>query len=225
MNDNMSASIANLAMSLSKFQSEIANVDKDSQGYGYKYANLSGCIEAIKAPLAKYGLSVIQPMRLIDDKHILDTYIIHETGEWIKSSFPIEAAVVKGANAIQQLGAGITYTRRYALCALVGLAQEDTDGVIDKKNAESSKTQTAVKEQKPATKVLSIPATQLLDLCKENRIGAGEFCKHYNITSSDSNALQHAVENFDEMVSLYMLAKQNAVHTKTDALIQEMAAV
>lgn len=87
MNTTMSSSIAHLAMALSKFQSVIENVDKDKQAYGYKYADLSTCLEAIKAPLAKNGLSIIQPIQMLEDKHILETYLIHETGEWMKSCF------------------------------------------------------------------------------------------------------------------------------------------
>ena len=221
MNENMSASIVNLAMALSKFQLEIENVDKDVQAYGYKYANLASCLEAIKKPLAKNGLSVIQPIQLIGDKHVLETYIFHETGEWIKSSFCIENVAVKGTNSIQQLGAGITYARRYALCAIVGLTQEDTDGVVEKKQ-DNSKNFTVKKAEQPQQ--VSV-VTQLLNLCKENRIDAKDFTAHYKISSQDIAAVTNVVEKFEEMAALYMQAKQNAVLTKTDALIQEMAGV
>jgi len=54
---------------------------------------------------------------------MLETRIIHSSGEWIASQYPL-AAYAKP----QEQGSAITYARRYALGALAGLAPEDDDG-------------------------------------------------------------------------------------------------
>jgi len=56
----MSEKIDALAVALSKAQSLIENVSKDKQAYGYKYADLASCLQAIKKPLADNGLSISQ---------------------------------------------------------------------------------------------------------------------------------------------------------------------
>jgi hypothetical protein len=54
---------------------------------------------------------------------VLATTLAHSSGEWIRSELPIRA---KDASP-QAQGSAITYARRYALAAIVGLAQIDDD--------------------------------------------------------------------------------------------------
>lgn len=220
MNITMSSSIAHLAMALSKFQSAIENVDKDKQAYGYKYADLSSCLEAIKAPLAKNGLSIIQPIQMLEDKHILETYLIHETGEWMKSCFCIETVAIKGSNTLQQLGAGITYARRYALCAMVGLTQEDNDAAMIKaKDSQVNKVKTSTVTPEKLTQSSEI--TQLMQLCKEHRLNIKDFAAHYKIDSKDPKSVSNAIENFDEFASIYTLHQQN-MDKQTDSMREKI---
>lgn len=139
MQDLMSEKIDLVALALSKAQSEIENINKDKQGYGYKYADLSNCLQAIKKPLRDNGLSISQlGICTTDDKKMLVTLLMHESGQWLKSTFPIEIVELKQCNSLQNLGAGLTYLRRYALSALIGLTQEDDDAQsLNKTNAPS----------------------------------------------------------------------------------------
>ncbi len=54
----------------------------------------------------------------------VETYLIHKTGQWFKSvlSLPV------GKQDPQGHGSAITYARRYALGAMVGVCPEDDDG-------------------------------------------------------------------------------------------------
>jgi hypothetical protein len=54
---------------------------------------------------------------------VLKTILAHSSGEWVKSITPI----LTKDNSPQAQGSGITYARRYALAAIVGLAQVDDD--------------------------------------------------------------------------------------------------
>lgn len=131
----MSETVNELFASLSKFQGDLINAGKSVPGHGYNYADLAGCINAAKEPLAKNGLAVIQLISGTDDKRTLITMLTHSSGQYISSEFVMAMAVMQGGaakNPAQQMGGSITYMRRYAFAAIVGMAQEDNDAVIEK---------------------------------------------------------------------------------------------
>src|SRR5206468_4449216 len=53
----------------------------------------------------------------------LTTLLAHSSGEWIASDWPV--CPVAETSAPHRMGAALTYARRYALFALVGIAGED----------------------------------------------------------------------------------------------------
>ena len=61
---------------------------------------------------------------ILNGQNCLVSLLGHLSGQWIKSVIPINPS----KNDIQALGAAITYCRRYALAALVGVCPEDDDG-------------------------------------------------------------------------------------------------
>lgn len=120
-----SESIAALAAALSKAQGAITGALKDSSNpfFKSKYADLASCWDACRAQLSANGLAVIQTTDLVDGRSVLVTTLAHSSGEWIKSITPI----LTKDDSPQAQGSGITYARRYALAAIVGLAQIDDD--------------------------------------------------------------------------------------------------
>ena len=62
-----------------------------------------------------------RPILRADPAH--DHVLAHASGEWISSEWPVCA--VSEMAAPQRMGAALTYARRYALFALVGIAGED----------------------------------------------------------------------------------------------------
>ena len=120
-----SESIAALAAALSKAQGDITGALKDSSNpfFKSKYADLASCWDACRAQLSENGLAVIQTTDIIADRPVLVTTLAHSSGEWIKSITPI----LTKDDSPQAQGSGITYARRYALAAIVGLAQIDDD--------------------------------------------------------------------------------------------------
>lgn len=145
MTNLMSENIDLLALALSKAQSDIENVSKDKQAYGYKYADLGSCLQAIKKPLRDNGLSISQlGMCGESNKQMLVTLLMHDSGQWLKSVFCLESVELKQCNSLQNLGAGLTYMRRYALSSIIGLTQEDDDA------------QTFNKKPKPEVKKIEV---------------------------------------------------------------------
>lgn len=97
-------------------------IKKDSTNPFFKsrYASLGAIIEDTRDPLAKNGLSYAQ---FPSGEYGLDTILMHTSGEWIKSNYIMKPIDQKP----QSLGSALTYQRRYALCAILGLQVEDDD--------------------------------------------------------------------------------------------------
>lgn len=122
-----SESIKELATALAKAQGEFANAKKDQDNpfFKSKYADMAGVYDASRAALAKHGLAVTQMPDVADDgKVTLITQVIHSSGEWIRSWYPVTPV----KSDPQSLGAAMTYARRYAYSSVTGVAVEDDDG-------------------------------------------------------------------------------------------------
>jgi len=113
---------------LVKAQMQIKGAVKDSTNPAYrsKYADLGSVMDAVRDALHKNDLAVIQLSRMHESgAPVLVTRIIHTSGEHIEGEYPL---VCKDPTHPQQLGSAVTYARRYALAAALGVVQEDDDG-------------------------------------------------------------------------------------------------
>lgn len=126
---NQSESIANLAKALSTVQGKLTYAKKDSKNPFFKsnYADLESVWDACRDLLSANGLAVSQfpgTYSDLDKSMSLTTILSHESGEWISQemSLPVSKVDAQGA------GSAITYMRRYALAAVVGVVQADDDG-------------------------------------------------------------------------------------------------
>ena len=127
----MSEQTNELFAAFAAFQGELDNASKGKSGHGYKYADLAECINSAKPFLVKNGLAVTQLMGSTEDgKPTLTTMLTHSSGQYISDTLVMVEAKLQGGggkNPVQELGSAITYQRRYAYAAIVGLAQEDDD--------------------------------------------------------------------------------------------------
>ncbi len=125
---NKSESIASLSKALVLAQSEFPRVAFNSTNpyFNSNYADLGAVIETSKPILKSHGLAVSQLVEGAAGEVGITTLLIHESGEYISSCVTI---LVDGKNLAQEAGKSITYLRRYALAAILGLyADQDTDG-------------------------------------------------------------------------------------------------
>jgi len=124
---NKSTLIAELALSLSKAQGAIKGALKDSLNphFKTKYADLASVWDACREQLAKNELSVVQMPDVSETGGVaIETILMHSSGQWISSRFVMPLAKPDAHG----VGSAITYARRYALAAMVGIAPEDDDG-------------------------------------------------------------------------------------------------
>ena len=126
-----SATIGKLTEALSKFQGSLKQpklnksvkvATKDGRSYTFQYADLASCITAAAPELQKNGLAVIQTIQ----GQVLVTTLAHSSGEYITSQLPLHQGTLF-SNAFQQIGSMITYLKRYAYCAILGIVADEDD--------------------------------------------------------------------------------------------------
>lgn len=131
MNLETSPTIGAIAAALAKAQGAMGVARKDATGRVgkdggrvYPYASLASVWDAVRAPLAANELAVIQTTEPAGpDSVCVVTTLAHASGEWFRGRLPLP---VRQADA-QGFGSALTYARRYALSAIVGIAPEDDD--------------------------------------------------------------------------------------------------
>jgi hypothetical protein len=128
--------IGALAAALAKAQAEIANPEKSltativspfprEGSRTFRYAPLSSGLDLVRKCLGQHEIATVQTTAIDRDSGLirLTTTLVHASGEWVSSDWPVCAVSETGAP--HRLGAALTYARRYALFTLVGIAGED----------------------------------------------------------------------------------------------------
>jgi hypothetical protein len=112
-------------VALAKAQGEIRGATKDSTNphFRSKYADLASVRDAIQGALSKHGIAYLQ-FPEGGPETITITTILACGEEWMRASYQMRPVKADP----QGLGSAITYGRRYALMAAVGVAPEDDDG-------------------------------------------------------------------------------------------------
>jgi ERF superfamily len=131
-----SNSVGALAAALAKAQAEIANPEKSltativspfprEGSRTFRYAPLASGLDLVRKCLGQHEIATVQATAIDRDSGLirLTTTLVHASGEWIASDWPVCAVTETGAP--HRMGAALTYARRYALFTLVGIAGED----------------------------------------------------------------------------------------------------
>lgn len=132
--DSMSPEINHIAAAVVAMQATLEHATKDAVNPHFKsrYADLASCWTALKPHLTPNGLAVVQTVTLCrcesdecrHDGFVLRTLLVHApSGQWFKSDLPLYPQM----SDPQKVGSAITYARRYGLCAITGLYQDDDD--------------------------------------------------------------------------------------------------
>lgn len=115
---------ATIAEALSAAQAEITDPAKDSVNPHFKsrYADLATVLKTVRPVLAKHGIALVQTTDLHDGQLVLVTRLLWRDEE-ILGRYPVQPVKADP----QGLGSAMTYARRYALQAIVGVAADDDD--------------------------------------------------------------------------------------------------
>src|SRR3990167_8898859 len=126
MENEQSPEINKLAEALCKFQGSMDPVTKDGVNpyFGNSYASLAAIWQSVRPRLSANGLSVVQSNQPNADGITLVTTLMHVSGQWIKGTL-----IMKPAKSDPQgFGSCLSYARRYAMSAILGIVTEDDDG-------------------------------------------------------------------------------------------------
>ena len=124
--------LKNITIALIEIQKGIPIIEKEKQGYGYKYASFDNIINIVKKVCNNNKMAIIQSVGQSENGVTITTRLQHESGEYIEDGFELPATTMKGVNNVQALGASITYGKRYGLSAMLGVAtDEDIDCNVD----------------------------------------------------------------------------------------------
>ncbi len=111
---------------LQKCRVELQNMELKKSGHnkfqGYKYFELRDFLPAINSLFDIYGLCY----SLQFDRDMANMFVVDvDTGSSIKFCCPMESAVLKGCQPVQNLGGSLTYISRYLLCLALAVSESD----------------------------------------------------------------------------------------------------
>lgn len=198
-----SESITNISAALAAFQGDVTNPKHSARAdvptrtggkYSYSYTPLQDIINHIRPALAKHKLAVIQSPRSEDGSSItVTTLLVHESGEWIEAdelTMKAEKVTAQGAGSI------ITYARRYALSAVLGLATEDDDDAGSQESARP-----VAKQQKPKPKQPQPPKadkpSQPKPKAKEGMISEAQRKRLFTLAKGSNDIVRKVLAEYE----------------------------
>jgi len=149
------------AAALAQFQADLPPIEKRQTAkivsqrgtFTYRYADLGDIQRAIGAKLAACGLSVTFDTEEHDNTLDVICRVHHIQGHSQSARFPVPVDRGTRMNAAQQVGAALTYGRRYALTAALGIvtADEDTDAQGAPERAPATGAQRSRRAESPSS--------------------------------------------------------------------------
>ena len=208
-----SETIDALAVALAKAQAALRNapLDKTNPHFKNQYATLASIRDTVTPVLAKHGLSVVQGTETVDGYFALYTRLLHESGQWIESAYPLPMHLDKP----QAMGSAMTYARRYSLAAICNIVGDDDDDAEAAQGVEPAK-QTAKKPVKNGASDAGETYTNMaLGIIKNTKVSADELRKWWE--EERDNRIKNSItkEQLETM--------KEAVMVKLDEITQKEA--
>jgi hypothetical protein len=226
-----SESIGAIAAALAKAQGELTNPEKSRTasirspfpGEGdrtFRYASLASGLDIVRKSLGQHEIATIQTTAIDQDQIRLTTLLAHASGEWISSDWPV--CPTSEMAMPHRMGAALTYARRYALFALVGIAGEDdldapniltepalpadtSDGAHPSAPASRKRSNGSLHKPQPRPMLVTEPSAALRDelIAEINQLKAGDdialwahrrLAAKNTLTADDARAVEAACQ-------------------------------
>lgn len=179
-----SENINELAGALAKAQGEIRAAAKDSLNphFKSKYADLASVWDACRAPLSKHGLAVIQTTDPTETGRVrVITTLAHSSGQWMRGTIEVSPQQATP----QGMGSALTYARRYALAAMVGVAPDDDDdgNAASQRGNGNGRPPVPIRQSGP---ISDEEKAELVDLMRQAKVeNARKFLDYLRVASLD----------------------------------------
>jgi hypothetical protein len=209
-----------LAAALVEALGEMSEVSKtrtaNAGSYSYSYADLADALGMARPILASHGLAVTQAAESTHDEVIIWTTIVHRSGQYVTYA-PTRLPAGKTA---QNTGSAVTYSRRYSLMAVLGLATEDDDGANASPRGDRPRQQTRQAPVKKAPAPRSEEETEIRNVLASipSQVAArirGEFKATFGGGLSDL-----PVERHGEALDWMLAAVSEWEHNQADAPVE-----
>lgn len=196
-----SEQINEIAAALAKAQAVIQNPAKDKINPHFKssYADLASGLDVIRPALSAQAIAILQATEIVDDGVILRTRMVHSSGQWVESTYPVSKFAQH-----QAMGAALTYAKRQALFALVGVCGDDEQDGEDAKDAHPvPPRQTPRREplrEVPSEPPLSAPESK--SVC-ESMLLALDMCEtreHLHAWATSNSAAKQRLTSADQAI-------------------------
>lgn len=104
-------------------QSEVQNPLKLAKGNNYTYVELDALLDVVRPVATKHGLAIVQHV----EGDMLVTELWHRSGDAKLFRMPLRPSGLRGGSEAQQMGAAVTYARKYSLMGLFAIHGDKDD--------------------------------------------------------------------------------------------------
>ena len=198
-----SETVGAIAAALAKAQGELVNPERSltatirspfprEADRTFRYASLASGLEIVRKALGQHEIATVQTTSIdqASGQIQLTTLLAHASGEWISSEWPV--CPITETAAPHRMGAALTYARRYALFALVGIAGEDDldapDTLIEPSPAIAQRLDPAVQSTRRPSKTI-VHRAPVLDQVRSGTLREQLLAEIRALTDGDGFAL------------------------------------
>jgi len=178
--------INELATALCKFYVlfDAVSIKKDAKSHRNTYMSLDNILHTVRPLLPICGLSVTQELA----GGFLVTSLLHSSGQFKGSAMPFHPMQDSKMNALQAIGGGISYAKRYSISALLGISSD----VDDDANGMKDKEPTTPKKELP--KVTDEQVQKVIDWAKEKKYDIKIVEGNYSLTAVQKATILKAIK-------------------------------
>lgn len=215
-----SESISNIAPAIVQIQAEAKDTFKSKKGHNYTYSPIDEVLKLVRPVATKNGVAILQSETQVDGLMIMETMLLHDSGEFISGTVCSPFEKLGSMNGYQSAGSGLTYLRRYGLSSILGIASDedkDAHGETQEVRPEYKTVSKSTDKEKLQYKA------QFMNACEAYGIDRGNITDFFNFCDPTINEDEKLKGNtivqflrsgdyFMEQVEAYLgwKAKQNA---------------
>lgn len=172
--DNVSLLIEALINFQKDFHEISLKKDKKNEHLRNAYMTLDNILNTIRPLLSKNGLVIVQSLT----GSYLSSVLYHVSGQYIKTDMPFNPmSGNKGTNDLQNLGGGITYAKRYQICAMLSISADNDD---DAQNSGHITNELLRPQKKKVTTIEE--CNKLIEWLRKNPDKRSTLTNHYEIS-------------------------------------------
>jgi hypothetical protein len=191
MEYKQSDNVSLLIEALINFQKDLHEIslkkDRKNDHLKNAYLTLDNILNNIRPLLSKNGLVIVQSLT----GSYLTTVLYHVSGQYLRTEMPFSAMNgSRGTNDLQNLGGGLTYAKRYQICAMLSISADNDD------DAQTSGhiTNELLRPQKKKVQTIE-ECNKLIEWLKKNPDKRETLLNHYEISKTHLEFIDNTIKD------------------------------